>query len=68
MKVKLGKIKWRHLIIGTLGVAFGLILIEPFQPIFPEERDSSEKIIQAIQIFRKEKDHFFKTAPNSPLE
>lgn len=33
-----------------------------------KESESEEKIIQSIQAYRKERDHFFKTAPNSPLE
>jgi len=34
----------------------------------PKETGSREEMIQAIQSFRKERDQFFKTAPNSPLE
>ncbi len=64
----IGKIKWGHIFIWVLGGVFGLILFEAFQPIFPAETESPEKIIQAIQTFRKEKDHFFKTSPYSPLE
>ena len=38
------------------------------QSVYPKEPETQEEIIQAIQLLRKEKDHFFKTAPNSPLE
>jgi uncharacterized protein len=34
----------------------------------PKEMEPKEEIIQATQSFRKEKDQFFKTAHNSPLE
>lgn len=55
-------------LIGAFGFTFVLILFEPFQSLSIEERQTEEKIIQAIRTFRKEKDHFLKTAPNSPLE
>ena len=51
------------LCIGTI-----LFLIGSLQPVYPKEPETQEEIIQAIQSFRKEKDHFFKTTPNSPLE
>ena len=35
---------------------------------YTKELESKDEIIEAIQSFRKERDHFFKTAPNSPLE
>ena len=38
------------------------------QPVYPKEPETQEEIIQAIQSFRKERDNFFKTASNSPLE
>jgi len=50
---------------------FGIIfflLIGFLEPAYTKELESKEEIIQAIQSFRKERDHFFKTAPNSPLE
>jgi uncharacterized protein (DUF1684 family) len=37
-------------------------------PVYSKEPESKDEIIQAIQSFRKERDRFFKTAPNSPLE
>ena len=40
----------------------------PVNSVFPGETGSKDEIIRAIQIFRKERDHFFKNAPNSPLE
>jgi len=45
-----------------------LLLIGVLEPAYTKELESKEEIIQAIQSFRKERDHFFKTAPNSPLE
>jgi hypothetical protein len=45
-----------------------LFFIGSLQPVYSEEPEPQEEIIKAIQSFRKEKDHFFKTAPNSPLE
>ena len=50
---------------------FGIIfflLIGVLEPAYTKELESKDEIIQAIQSFRKERDHFFKTAPNSPLE
>ena len=48
---------------------FGIILlIGVLEPVYTKELESKEEIIQAVQSFRKEKDHFFRTAPNSPLE
>jgi len=50
---------------------FGLIallLIGMLESTYPKDSQNNEKIIQAIQPLRKERDHFFKTAPNSPLE
>jgi uncharacterized protein (DUF1684 family) len=47
------------------------MILFPFgssQPVYPKETGTQDEIIQAIQSFRKERDHFFKTAPNSPLE
>ena len=51
------------LCIGTI-----LFLTGSLQPVYPKEPETQEQIIQAIQSYRKERDHFFKTAPNSPLE
>jgi hypothetical protein len=45
-----------------------LLLIGWLDSIYPKESQNNEEIIHAIQSFRKERDHFFKTAPNSPLE
>jgi hypothetical protein len=45
-----------------------LFLIASLGPAYSREPESKEKIIQAIQLLRKERDHFFKTASNSPLE
>jgi len=54
---------------GTLifGIAL-LFLIGFLGPAYTRDPESKEEIIQAIQSYRKERDHFFKTAPNSPLE
>lgn len=38
------------------------------KPIYPKEPEIQEEIVEAIQSVRKERDRFFKTAPNSPLE
>jgi len=43
-------------LIGSLGLAYS------------REPESKDETIQAIQLLRKERDHFFKTASNSPLE
>jgi uncharacterized protein (DUF1684 family) len=45
-----------------------LFLIGSSDPIYPQTPGTQEEIIQAFQLFRKERDRFFKTAPNSPLE
>jgi hypothetical protein len=45
-----------------------LFLFGSLQLVYAKEPETQEEIIQAIQLLRKEKDHFFKTAPNSPLE
>ena len=45
-----------------------LLFIGWLESTYPKNSQNSEEIIQAIQLFRKERDHFFKTAPNSPLE
>jgi uncharacterized protein (DUF1684 family) len=39
-----------------------------FGTAYPKELETKDETILAIQIFREEKDHFFKNAPNSPLE
>ena len=56
--------------IATLVLCIGTILFltGSLQPVYPKEPETQEEIIQAIQLLRKERDHFFKTAPNSPLE
>ncbi len=64
----MSKIKRIGFSLWAFGTIFVWMLAEPFPLISLEEREPAEKIIQAIQTFRKEKDHFFKTAPNSPLE
>src|SRR4030043_15574 len=51
------------LCLGTI-----LFLTGSLQPVYPKEPETQEEIIRAIQLLRKEKDHFFHTAPNSPLE
>lgn len=45
-----------------------LFLMGSLGPAYSREPKSQDEIIQAIQSFRKERDHFFKTAHNSPLE
>lgn len=45
-----------------------LFFIIPFVSVYPGEPESKHEITQAIQLFRKERDEFFKNAPNSPLE
>jgi len=50
---------------------FGITLlfsIGSLGPAYSRKSQSEDETIQAIQTFRKERDHFFKTAPNSPLE
>jgi uncharacterized protein (DUF1684 family) len=56
--------------ISKLVLCLGMILFltGSSEPVYPKERETQTEIIQAIQAFRKEKDQFFKTAPNSPLE
>ena len=44
-----------------------LLLIGVLEPAYTKELESKDEIIQAIQSFRKERDHFFKNASNSPL-
>ena len=36
--------------------------------VYSKDSQEDEKIIQSIKSFRKERDHFFKTTTNSPLE
>jgi len=45
-----------------------LFLIGSLGPAYSRESESEDEIIQAIQLYRKERDNFFKTVPNSPLE
>jgi hypothetical protein len=45
-----------------------LFLIGSLESAYSREPDSKDETIQAIQLLRKERDHFFKTASNSPLE
>jgi uncharacterized protein len=56
--------------IAKLALCLGMILFlsGSLQPVYPKEPETQDEIIQAILSVRKEKDHFFKTAPNSPLE
>jgi uncharacterized protein (DUF1684 family) len=56
--------------IATLVLCIGTILFltGSLQSVYPKEPETQEQIIQAIQLLRKERDHFFKTAPNSPFE
>ena len=56
--------------IAKLVFCLGMIVfpIGYSQPVYPKEPETQEEIIQGIQSFRKERDHFFKTASNSPLE
>jgi len=53
--------------IFCLGI-FVFLFIGVFESVHPKELESEDEIIQSIQAFRKERDNFFKTAPNSPLE
>ena len=45
-----------------------LCLVGSLGPAYTREPVPKDEIIQAIQLFRKERDNFFKNAPNSPLE
>jgi hypothetical protein len=45
-----------------------LFLAGIFETVTPKEHETRSESILAIQRFREEKDHFFKHAPNSPLE
>ena len=45
-----------------------LFLIASLGSAYSREPESKDEIINSIQLFRKERDHFFKTASNSPLE
>ena len=52
-------------------LGFGIIfflLIGVLERAYPEELESRDEIIRAVQSFRKERDNFFKNASNSPLE
>ena len=49
------------------GIIF-LFLTGVLEPAYPKELESRDEIIQAIQSFRKERDTFFRSASNSPLE
>ena len=53
--------------IFNLGIVV-LLFMGIVDPVYSKEPESKEEIIQAIQSFRKERDHFFKNEPNSPLE
>jgi len=64
----MGEIKKKHSLRWPVGVGLILMLMGFSPSLPPKGSDSPEKIIQAIQTFRKEKDLFFKTSPNSPLE
>jgi len=60
--------EWKLLTKFVLWMGIILFLLGALKPIYPNESETKEKIIQAIQNFRKDRDHFFKNAPNSPLE
>jgi uncharacterized protein (DUF1684 family) len=60
--------EWKLLTKFFLLAGIVLFLLGVLKPIYPNESETKEKIIQAIQNFRKERDNFFKNAPNSPLE
>lgn len=45
-----------------------LFLIGFSEPIYPKAPGTQEEMVKAFQLFREERDRFFKTAPNSPLE
>jgi len=60
--------EWKHLTKFVLWMGIIVFLLGALKPIYPNESETKEKIIQDIQNFRKERDHFFKNAPNSPLE
>lgn len=59
----------KRLVKGALFFGITLLfLIASLGSAYSREPESKEEIIQAIQLLRKERDHFFKTASNSPLE
>ena len=45
-----------------------LLLIGWLESTYPKDFQTDDETIKAIQLFRKDRDRFFKTAPNSPLE
>lgn len=45
-----------------------LLLIGYLESTYPKDFQTDDETIKAIKIFREEKDRFFKTASNSPLE
>ena len=49
------------------GIIF-FVLIGVLEPAYTKEPESKDETIQAIESLRTERDYFFKTAPNSPLE
>jgi hypothetical protein len=54
-----------------LSLCFGfivLLFIGFLETTNPKDSQTDDEVTKAIQLFRKERDHFFKTAPNSPLE
>jgi len=51
----------------SFGIIF-FIVIGILEPAYTKGLESKDEINQAILSFRKERDQFFKTAPNSPLE
>jgi len=53
--------------IFNLGIVV-LLFMGIVGPVYSKEPESKDEIIQAIQSFRKERDHFFRNEPNSPLE
>jgi len=49
---------------GFIALLFAGLL----ESTYAKNSQSDEEILQAVQLFRKERELFFKTAPNSPLE
>jgi len=59
----------KRMVKGALFIGITLLfLIGSLESAYSREPDSKDETIQAIQLLRKERDHFFKTASNSPLE
>lgn len=67
--IEMESILKKRMVKGTLFFGITLLfLIGSLGLAYSRESESEDEIIQAIQLFRKERDHFFKTASNSPLE